>query len=73
MTLDRKCNCNFEHGPLYICPTYSEETKRHIAGLKASWVSSLSDPTWAKKQLDKGIDPMVIGIFRAFSDIEKVQ
>jgi hypothetical protein len=57
-------SCKQEHGPLYICKSYSEERKAELRKLEAQWIANLQDPEWIKGELRKGTPPEVTAIFR---------
>jgi hypothetical protein len=63
-------SCGHEHGPLYICPSYSAERKALIQEKAARHRANLQDPEWIQRQLDKGVTREAIAVFQAFARVE---
>lgn len=61
--------CKHEHGPLYICESYSEERKAEIRMAEATFLANLQDPAWIRSEVEKGTPPEVIAILRAMAGI----
>ncbi len=60
---------NQEHGVLYPCGSYDEETLREIEKHTVGYCKNLSDPDWCKKQIEKGIPEEGIAIFKALAGV----
>lgn len=61
--------CGHEHGPLYICEHYDAERKARIQDASDKWIDQLSNPKWLQEQIDKGVPPLVLGIFQCFAGL----
>lgn len=59
--------CKHEHGPLYICPHYSEEKKRELEILGEKFRAYL---TTDKALEDLGGDEVALSIFKAMAGVE---
>lgn len=62
--------CQRHHGWLYTCDSYSAELKAEIAVREEKYLRNLADPVWCQRQVDNGVPPVVISIFRAMNGIE---
>lgn len=62
--------CQKEHGPLFICDSYSEERKAKIRKSDEAYRKCLRDPKWIQKQMDNGVPPEAIEIFKALAGEE---
>ena len=64
----RWCNeCQIFHGILYECEKFPDEIRAKIRVGNAKFSNNLNDPTWIKRQIDNGVEPEVIAIFRALT------
>lgn len=66
----RKCDEHGEHGTLYPCPMYDQATLDAIAESTAQHIANLRDPAWCQKQVDDGLPPEGIAIFRALAGLD---
>jgi hypothetical protein len=57
------------HGALYRCEHYDKETLAEIDMLTDQHVNDLNNPEWVKKQLDNGVPPIGIEIWRALAGL----
>lgn len=63
-------SCGHLHGPLYVCPSYSDEQKSAIQAKADRFRANLRDPQWVAEQKAKGIPQSVIDIYKAFAGVE---
>jgi hypothetical protein len=61
-------SCQHEHGPLYICASYSDDLKTSIEAEQEQYVAMLNDPKWIEQMNKK--DPLAVHIFRAFTGLD---
>lgn len=67
---NRYCaTCGHDHGPLYICEHYPAELQEEILRADHQWRKNLMDPAWCQKQIDNGLPPEGIVIFRALAGV----
>lgn len=67
----RQCEgCGRHHGPLYICPTYPPELQAEIQAASDRYRANLADPEWCKRQIENGLPPEGIVIFRALAGVD---
>lgn len=70
MNKDGWCEtCKHSHGPLYICEHYSSELKEELRIKNEQYMTNLRDPKWIQTQLDNGIPPEGIAIFKALAGV----
>ena len=62
--------CDHAHGPLYNCPHYPLKIRKEIARESSAWKAQLMDDQWCKKQIENGLPPIGIEIFRCFAGIK---
>ena len=62
--------CGHHHGPLYPCEHYSTELLLSIEHETLEVQKNLSDPVWCKAQIENGLPPEGIFIFRLFAGLE---
>lgn len=62
-------SCGCEHGPLYICPSYSPERKAEIQAKVERYRANLQDPAWIQRQYDNGVTPEAIAVFKALAGV----
>lgn len=60
------CSHNFEHGPLHVCPEYSQEKKDEIALKIERFNKHLRDPG-----LNRNVPPFVLAMFKLFAGINE--
>lgn len=60
---------NQEHGPLYVCPSYSPERQQELESKKKEWRVALSSPEWIQTQLDNGIPIEAIYMHQAMAGV----
>jgi hypothetical protein len=61
---NRYCsNCKHEHGPLYICESYTEELKQELEEKRKKWIEYLNDP-------NSPIDTTTRAIFKWFAGVK---
>ncbi len=59
--------CKQEHGPLYICPSFSEEKKALKQAQGDKLRQNLKDPKWVEAQ---NLEEHELAIFKLFAGIE---
>lgn len=65
--------CEFhgqEHGPLYLCDSYGPELRAEIEAESSKWEVRLRDTSWCRQQVEAGLSPHAITIYRIFAGIE---
>lgn len=63
-------SCGRDHGPLYICDSYSPELKAEIQKESDQFVKNHCDPEWCRKQIESGVDPLAIAFGRFFAGLD---
>lgn len=67
----RKCRVHGEHGPLYSCEFYSDETLAEIKQESDAYKNNLRSRKWCNEQkLKVDIDDVGIEIFRAMAGVD---
>ena len=62
--------CKEYHGPLYPCDHYSTALLLTIDQEIEQMQINLSDPAWCKAQVNQGMPPEGIHIFRLFAGLD---
>lgn len=62
-------SCGHDHGTLYYCPDYPAEVRDEILRLSEKHRQNLSDPEWCARQVEKGLPPEGIEIFKALAGL----
>ena len=65
----RFCKYHKQHGPLYPCPKYSKKVLKKITLQSEAYVNNLQDPIWCNKQIENGLPPEGIMIFRILAGL----
>ena len=60
-------SCKRDHGPLYVCDSYSVDLRKQIESKSRKWKENLSDPEWVQSKIDEGFPPEVIAINKMFA------
>ena len=63
--------CNRYHGILYLCEKYPEKIKEKIKHQNDKHMENLRNPKWCQKQIDQGLPPEGIVIFRALANLRE--
>jgi len=61
--------CGQGHGVGYECSNYPPVVLDEIREANARMRRNLQDPKWAQRQLEKGVPPEAIAIFRLFAGL----
>lgn len=67
MSLRWCSGCNMDHAPLYPCESYPPEILAKIAEGDRQLRRALNDPEWCAKQIENGLPPIGIEIFKFFA------
>lgn len=62
-------SCGYEHGPLYICESYSDERKAELRAHRERYCANLQNLEWIKEQLANGQSREAIAAFQALAGV----
>ena len=66
----RHCAVHGWHGSLYTCLAYPEAVRQEIEAADQRYRANLADPAWQQRQLNNGVPPVVLVVFRALAGVE---
>lgn len=67
----RRCRVHGEHGILYSCSEYDEDTIKAIGAASDKYRANLRSRKWCNEQMTKtGMDHRAIEIFRAMAGVD---
>ena len=66
MTARHCVSCGHDHGPLYICESYSPELKAELRRKGEEWDAKIVDPEWLEAQRENSVGNEILACQRWF-------